>query len=232
MAAMTEPTASPADTTRAGPAQSRRGGLARWAFGIFLLAAVIGAVLHFGDIEEFATLARSAKPEWMLLALLAQAGTYVAAGAIWRAALKRAGHPQPLASLAALGLVKLFADQALPIGGVSGVIVLMRGLARRDIPPRITMAALLVDMVTYYGAYLAVVLVAVAILIVNREANAIILVGAAVFAIMVVAVPGAVLWLRRLGRFLCPPGAAASRAPCRSSSRWSMRRRICSATLV
>ena len=110
--------------------------------------------------------------------------------------------------LATLAIVKLFADQAIPIGGVSGTILLMRGLARRDIPPRITMAALLVDMVTYYGAYLIVVLIGVGLLLANHKANGLILVGAAVFTIMVVAVPGSVLWARHLGRLPLPTWTA------------------------
>ena len=91
---------------------------------------------------------------------------------------------------------------------MSGTILLMRGLARRDIPPRITMAALLVDMVTYYGAYLIVVLIGVGLLLANHKANGLILVGAAVFTIMVVAVPGSVLWARHLGRLPLPTWTA------------------------
>ena len=134
--------------------------------------------------------------------------TYVAAGAIWQEVLKQSGHAQSLASLATLAIVKLFADQAIPIGGMSGTILLMHGLARRDIPPRITMAALLVDMVTYYGAYLIVVLIGVGLLLANHKANGLILVGAAVFTIMVVAVPGGVLLARHLGRLPLPAWTA------------------------
>ena len=123
------------------------------------------AVLHFDDLEQIATLALSARPEWLALAVLVQGVTYICAGSVWREALKKAGHQLPLASLATLGLVKLFADQALPTSGMSGNILLLRGLARRDIPTSITMAALLVDIISYYAAYLIAVVISVSVLL-------------------------------------------------------------------
>ena len=111
-----------------------------------------------------AALARSARPEWLLLALVSQAGTYLCAGSVLREALSKRAASYPSTSLATLGLVKLFADQAVPSVGLSGTILLLRGLARRDIPASMTMSALLVDVVSYYGAYLAVVLVGVGLL--------------------------------------------------------------------
>ena len=42
-----------------------------WFFGILLLAGVIAAATHLGEIEHFAKLAREAKPKWLLVMLLA-----------------------------------------------------------------------------------------------------------------------------------------------------------------
>jgi uncharacterized protein (TIRG00374 family) len=178
--------------------------VAGWAFGALVLAALVLVVLHFSDIAELITLARSARPEWLLLALLAQAGTYLCAGSVLRAALKQAGRRVPLRRLATLGLVKLFADQAVPSVGLSGTILLLRGLARRDIPATMTMSALLVDVVSYYGAYLTAVLIGVGLLWVNHRANAAVLTGATIFAAVAVAIPVILLWLRHLGRVPLP----------------------------
>jgi len=52
-----------------------------------LLAGVIAAVTHLGEIEHFAKLARDAKPKWLLVALLLQFGTYVCTAAVWNRAL-------------------------------------------------------------------------------------------------------------------------------------------------
>jgi glycosyltransferase 2 family protein len=175
-----------------------------WAFGVLVLAALVLVVLHFSDIAELITLARSARPEWLLLGLLAQAGTYLCAGTVLREALKQAGRKVPLRRLATLGLVKLFADQAVPSVGLSGTILLLRGLARRDIPATMTMSALLVDVVSYYGAYLTAVLIGVGLLWVNHRANAAVLAGATIFAAVAVAIPVILLWLRHLGRVSLP----------------------------
>ena len=176
----------------------------RFAFGVLVLAALVLAVLHFSDIAELATLARSARPEWLLLAVLAQAGTYLCAGSVLREALKQAGRKLRLTSLAKLGLVKLFADQAVPSVGLSGTILLLRGLARRDIPATMTMSVLLVDVVSYYAAYLTVVLIGVGLLWVNHRANAAVLAGATIFAIVAIAIPVGLLLLRHLGRVSLP----------------------------
>jgi glycosyltransferase 2 family protein len=175
-----------------------------WVFGLLVLAALILIVVHFSDITELTTLVRSARPEWLLLALLAQVGTYLSAGSVLREALKSAGRRVPLRSLAKLGLVKLFADQAIPSVGLSGTILLLRGLARRAIPASMIMSALLVDVISYYGAYLTVVLVGVGFLWVNHQANTTVLAGATIFAAVAIAIPITLLWLRHLGRTSLP----------------------------
>jgi hypothetical protein len=62
------------------------------------------------------------------------------------------------------GIAKLFTDQVVPSGGVSGAILVARGLVRRGVPTNIAMAVLLVGLVAYFGAYLASVLASLGIL--------------------------------------------------------------------
>ena len=63
------------------------------------LFALVLVVLHFGTIEQFARLARAARPGWFFPVCVAQAATYVCASLVWRQALRRAGHPRPLSTL-------------------------------------------------------------------------------------------------------------------------------------
>ena len=127
-----------------------------WAFGLVTLVALVLVVLHIGTIEQFARLAWTARPEWLLLVCVAQAATYVCASLVWRQALRRAGHPRSLGTLIPLGIAKLFTDQVVPTGGVSGAILVVRGLTRRGVPTNVAMAVLLVGLVSYFAAYLAV----------------------------------------------------------------------------
>jgi glycosyltransferase 2 family protein len=49
--------------------------------------------------------------------------TYVCAAAVWFRVLKWAGSPLPFLSLLRLALVELFANQAIPTGGLSGTFI-------------------------------------------------------------------------------------------------------------
>ena len=138
--------------------------LSSWAFGLLTLLALVLVVLHFGTIEQFTRLALAARPYWLFLACVSQAATYVCAALVWRQALRRAGHPRPLRTLVPLGVAKLFTDQVVPTSGVSGAILVARGLTRREVPTNVAMGALLVGLVSYFAAYLVSVLTSLGIL--------------------------------------------------------------------
>lgn len=91
---------------------------------------------------------------------------------------------------------------------MSGNLLFVRALARRNVPPRVTMAALLVDMVTYYGSYLLIFMIGLGLFLANHGANGFIFAGATVFTVMVVAAPASVLWARHLGRLRLPKWTA------------------------
>ena len=113
-----------------------------WVIGLLGLLALILAVLHFGSLERTMGLARSAHPAWLFLAVLVQAATYASAALVWRQALHRAGYPRSLRTLIPLGIAKLFTDQVLPSGGISGTMLVVSGLIRRRVPPKVAMAAM------------------------------------------------------------------------------------------
>lgn len=160
------------------------------------------AAAHFSSLQAFVALVRAARPEWLLLAVVAQVATYICAATVWRQALHRAGHPRSLRSLVPLGVAKLFMDQAIPSSGVSGTLLVVRGLTRRLIPAHVAMAAMLVGLVSYDAAYLIAVLVSAGILWLNNRASLAPAAVVSVFAFVVIAIPVAVLSLRHWGRRL------------------------------
>jgi glycosyltransferase 2 family protein len=105
-----------------------------WVVGLMAFLAVILVVLHLGSLQKMAALIRSARPGWMLVALVVQSGTYVSAAFVWRVALRQAGHPLALRTLIPLGIAKVFTDQVLPGGGISGTMLVVRGLTGRRVP--------------------------------------------------------------------------------------------------
>jgi uncharacterized protein (TIRG00374 family) len=170
-----------------------------WLMGFLLLGGLIAIALKMSELKHFANLARQAHPGLLVAALALQGLTYVAAAAAWHVTLVRSSHPISLARLVPLGLAKLFTDQALPSGGVSGNILVARGLTRRGIPANLVLAAILVSLIAYYAAYLPLVASALVILWFHHQVHKGFLVALAIFAVVAVAIPTIVIWIKRRG---------------------------------
>ena len=54
-----------------------------WLLALLLIAGVVVAVLHWGDVKKFAALVAHSRPLWLLAAAAAQLLTYVALAAQW-----------------------------------------------------------------------------------------------------------------------------------------------------
>jgi uncharacterized membrane protein YbhN (UPF0104 family) len=172
---------------------------APWLFGLLSLTVLILVVLKVGELERFVQLARGAEPKWLLLALALQLATYACTASVWRSSLARAGAPYPLRSLIPLSLAKVFIDQLLPSGGLSGAVILVRGLARRGIDAAIAGQTLLVALVSFYSAYLIAALAALAVLWLDHQTKPALVVAGAVFGALAVGTFAAVALLRRRG---------------------------------
>lgn len=175
-----------------------------WILGALALLALVAAVLHFGEIEQFTRLARQARPAWLLGALVLQGFTYVGAAAVWYVALAQCRQPQPFATLVSLGLAKVFADQALPSGSASGSVLVVNLLKARGVQEDVSMSALLTGLLSYYLAFLLAVLVSFVILLGTHHTNGWILSAIAVFSLIAAGLPLLVLWVRRRGENLAP----------------------------
>ncbi len=182
-----------------------------FALGLLTLSGLVVTVLHFGEIERFAALARSARTEWLLLAVLVQIVTYACPAGVWYLTLHNAGKHLAYNSLIPLSVAKLFTDQAVPTGGVSGAMLVVGGLLRRNVQPLDAMATMLVSLVSYYGAYLFAVATSVALLWWHHYRFPIFLMAAAALAAVSVGIPVLVLitrhWRPRLLK------SAVERAP-------------------
>jgi hypothetical protein len=127
--------------------------VAAWVCGALILAGLIAFIMHFGAIEVFVMTFRRADPAWLAAAIVCQIVTYVCAATIWSRVLKRAGSHVAFASLLRLALVELFANQAVPTGGLSGSLMVMHGLTRRGVDPATAITALLIAALSFYAAY-------------------------------------------------------------------------------
>jgi uncharacterized protein (TIRG00374 family) len=179
-----------------------------WLFGLAILVAVALFASHRSEGQEFARLVAHAKPAWLLLGVLLQMCTYVTDARIWQRIILRAGVSRPLRSYMSLGLAKLFMDQLLPSGGMSGTLLIVRALDRRGIPRGSSMAAIVVDVVSYYAAYVAALTIALGVVWAHGNLTLYIILPAVIFAPVAAGIPTALVlvsrgrrlprWIRRL----------------------------------
>jgi uncharacterized protein (TIRG00374 family) len=172
-----------------------------WFFGLAILATVALFAANLSEEQEFARLVAHAQPAWLLLGVLIQMSSYIADARIWQRVIGRAGISRPLWSYMGLSLAKLFIDQVVPIVGISGTLLVVRALDRRGIPRGTSMAAVVVDLVSYYAAYAAVLAIALGFVWVHGDLTLFIILPAAIFAPVAAGIPAIFVLLSR-GRTL------------------------------
>lgn len=208
------PPAPRASPVRSG-AQPRLRQLMPMLFGLIVFAAVVAICINFSDLRQILRLVLQAQPAWLIPALAAQALTYVCAAAVWRRLLRSQGYRRSLRSLAPLSVAKLFTDQTVPPSGVSGALLVLRGLVRRGAPTRVAASAVLLAIVAYYAAFLLAVLLSLAMLVFHHDSGAWLTTAIVVATSLALAIPALIVlartrgnqrvgnWARRI------PGAAA-----------------------
>lgn len=145
-----------------------------------------------------------AKPKWLLAALLLQFCTYVCTAAVWKLALHYVNVRQSFFSFIPLAFAKLFADQALPSGGASGISFFIAALKRRGVPTDLCMAMMLVSLVAYYIAYLIVALSSLVLLGFYHAVHVWILLPVGLFCLVAVSIPTGALLLQHLSKRAIP----------------------------
>ncbi len=168
-----------------------------WLTGLLLLAALVLVATHLAEERELARLTHEAQPLWLLAAGVLQVLTYVCAAGVWQRALTSLGVEARLTPLVPLGVAKLFTDQAVPSIGLSGTLLVVRGLERRGVSRTDAGAAMVTGLVAYYFGYLVAILGAVALLWRHGELQLVILLPSAVLGLFAVVVPLAMFALRR-----------------------------------
>lgn len=196
------------------PEEGRPAGIAKpggsrwrsWLSGLLIAAALVAAVLHFGELERFALLVRQAQPGWLLAALAFQACTYFAVATGWREVLREAGQDPALLPLVRIAIAKLFADQAVPTAGMSGNVLLVDQLIALGIARGTASAALIVSIVGYYAAYALCALITLGVLWSNHEASPALASVLTVFFALALGIPALALWFsRRAGGRIAGP---------------------------
>lgn len=183
----------------------------QWGVGGAVLVGLGIAVARFGEPHNLLEIARGAKPGWLLLAFGLQVLTYVADANLWEHILRRAGTHRPMRWMLRLTVAKYFLDQAVPSGGVSGTVLVVRALTRSGVAPGVCAASLVLRLATRWLAYGAALLLALAYALEWARLPRAALIATAVFALGLLAISALLTvlmwrpprkahpWLERIG---------------------------------
>jgi hypothetical protein len=172
-----------------------RWAVASWLLGLAAIVAVVFFAARFGHAREFGELLRTMRPGWLVVAAGLQVGTYACDATIWRRVLMRAGSPQPFPRMLGLSIARLFLRQAVPSGGVSGDVLVVRALSKYGVPFDASMTALVVNLFGFYASLaLGAVGAGIAFYAIDAARGPILAV-AVPFSLLLVAIPAVLAWL-------------------------------------
>lgn len=159
----------------------------RWPrvlLGLALIGGLIVAATHFADLGKFVELAQKSHPGWLLLAVALQLVTYPAQGEIWRCMARAAGNSLTVWTAIRLSLAKLFVDQSLPTGGVTGTLLVSHALEKQGIEPETASATVVVYTISNQAVFVLSLALGLVVAMVHGTVPRIILLGSAAGALV------------------------------------------------
>ena len=185
-----------------------------WLLAVLLIAGVVFAVLHWGDVKKFAALVAHSKPLWLLAVAGAQLLTYMALAVEWELVLRAGKCRAPFGKLLGLTVSKHFADQMVPTAGMSGNVVVVDRLQRIGASRPVALAALIMTIIAYYASYGVASLVALVLLWIHGKTSWVVIGLISASLALSAAVPALALWLQRKGAKAIPRWLRQIRAVC------------------
>jgi len=167
--------------------------------GILLLAALVYAGVNYGKLARFAQLVGNIDPFWIAVACLFQLATYFSLALVWHRAFAVYGIAYPLGTLFPLAFAKLFADQALPSAGISGIAFVINAFRQRSVSAPVGMGVMLLTLLSNYIAFAIVAAASFLALWLHHDFHQWTVIVAGLFFVFVVTVPGAILLLKKRG---------------------------------
>lgn len=175
-----------------------------WLLGLLLVAGVVFAAFHWGDVKQFAKLVANSEPLWLLAAFAAQIFTYVTQAFEWLLVLRACDCETRFVKLLPLTFTKHFADQLVPTAGMSGNVVVVDRLRGLGASRKVAVAAVILTIISYYASY-AVSAIGVLILLWLTGRGSWLMVGLiAIFLVVAGGIPSLALWLQKKGRRAIP----------------------------
>jgi uncharacterized protein (TIRG00374 family) len=164
-------------------------------FGAIVLLAVVFVATHLSEGGRLWDLLRRVRPLPICLALLLQSGTYLCVALVLQKALLCGGESRSFVRLFPLALAKQFVAQAVPSIGLSGNLMLIRGLENRRVPRPLAVRAVLVSLLSYYLAFTVSLMATIVIIWLLSDLTPVILTALTLLLVLLAATSGTVVWL-------------------------------------
>jgi uncharacterized protein (TIRG00374 family) len=185
-----------------------------WLLALLLVAGMVVALLHWGDVKKFAELVAHSRPLWLLAAAAAQLLTYVALAIEWALVLRAGNCRCEFGKLLGLTLAKHFADQMVPTAGMSGNVVVVDRLQGIGASRAVALATLIMTIIAYYASYGVASLIALLLLWLHGRTSWVVIALISGSLALSAAVPALALWLQRKGAKAIPPWLRRIRTVC------------------
>ena len=158
-----------------------------------MLAAVVAVSLHVSEGREFLQIIERSRPRWLLVAVLLQVATYLAQGEVWREVARAASARLTLLRAFVLSLAKLFVDQVVPTGGLSGTALFAKALEAQGVSRGVVSATALLNTASYNVAYVGCLAAALVIANLHGQATTLIMVASVIFLVLGTALTAAMI---------------------------------------
>jgi uncharacterized protein (TIRG00374 family) len=175
-----------------------------WLLAALLIAGLVIAALHWGDVKEFGKLLTEARPGWLAVAAALQLATYFGLAAQWWLVLRKGRTPEGTGDLLRLTFAKHFADQVVPTAGLSGNVLVVDRLVSLGVPRSNAVAALLLQVIAYYISYALGALWVLVVLWWKSRSSLLLTAAVLVFLVIAAGIPALTLWLHRRGQERIP----------------------------
>lgn len=185
-----------------------------WLLALLLIAGVVVAFMHWGDVKKFADLVTHSQPLWLIAAAAAQLLTYVALAIEWALVLRAGKCRAPFGKLMGLTVSKHFADQMVPTAGMSGNVVVVDRLQAIGASRAVALAALIMTIIGYYASYGFVSVVTLVLLWWHGHASWVVIGLISASLGLSAAVPVLALWLHKKGAKAIPGWLRRIRTVC------------------
>lgn len=166
-----------------------------WIFGVLVLLAVVVIAARFGEGHRIWRLLRETSLVSLGVAAFLQTGTYVLFAMAVRAVLRHEQQRCGFRGLISLALARQFVSQVVPSAGMSGHLLILRGLQNRSIPRPQALHAVGANLIAYNLAFASVIVVAIVILWAHADLSRLTLGLLSAVLVLLTLIAGAVVWI-------------------------------------